>query len=436
MKKITHRAYSALIIATCVMLGLLFYTLRFSRDGADWALFTANKTVYENGMISVGTVKDRNGLTLAHAQDGIFYYSDDYATRVSSLHAVGDYEGNIGTGALSAFRAKLSGYSHVFGMRDGGGTVTLSVDAELNNAAYRALAGRNGAVMLMDYKTGEILCMVSTPSFDPNVGFDSASAAFDGAYINRTISSTYVPGSVFKLITLAAAIERIPDLYTRSFYCDGSVTISGSAVTCAGVHGSQSIEQALANSCNCAFAELSLELGSEKIIEYAENLGLCEALSINGISTKAGSVEAAVEGSAELAWTGIGQHKSLVSPYAMLRFVSAVANGGTAREGSLLEGERSGTARLLSADTAGKIALMMAYNVTSSYGENNFPGLNLRAKTGTAETGDGTSHSWFVGFLDDREHPYAFVVVIEHGGSGLSTAGSLANTLLQAAVSK
>ena len=80
---------------------------------------------------------------------------------------------------------------------------------------------------------------------------------------------------------------------------------------------------------------------------------------------------------------------------------------------------------------------MMSYNVAAHYsGDSNFPVLNLCAKTGTAELGDGTSHAWFAGFLQDEEHPYAFVVMIEQGGGGLSAAGSLANTLLQAAVNR
>ena len=78
----------------------------------------------------------------------------------------------------------------------------------------------------------------------------------------------------------------------------------------------------------------------------------------------------------------------------------------------------------------------MKYNVEHTYGTGSFPGLTIGAKTGTAEVGDGTDHAWFVGFLDDEEHPYAFVVQVERGGGGLSVAGSIANKVLQAAVAK
>jgi len=91
---------------------------------------------------------------------------------------------------------------------------------------------------------------------------------------------------------------------------------------------------------------------------------------------------------------------------------------------------------LLSGTTANKLRDMMNYNVSAHYGTNRFPGLNLCAKTGTAEVGDGTSHAWFTGFLLDDAHPYAFVVLVENAGGGLTNAGAVANTVLQAAVNK
>ena len=212
--------------------------------------------------------------------------------------------------------------------------------------------------------------------------------------------------------------------------------MDGETLNCNGVHGYQTIEQALANSCNSAFAEISLELGAEKIAEYAEKFGFTSAHDLSGIPTAAGAFDIAESGSINEAWSGIGQYDDLVNPYAMLRYVSAIAGGGELREPTIL-GRRSlldRSTRVLDEATAGKIADMMDYNVQNSYGTWNFPGLALCAKSGTAELGDGTSHSWFTGFLRDEAHPYAFVVVIEHGGGGLKNAGAVANAVLQAAV--
>ena len=140
--------------------------------------------------------------------------------------------------------------------------------------------------MLMDYTTGEILCMVSSPGDDPEN--PSASPA-EGTYLNKCLSSSFTPGSVFKLVTLAAAIDNIPDLFERSLLCEGSMIVDGAKLTCTGTHGYQTIEQALANSCNCAFGQLALELGGDTMAEYAEKLGMTAELSLDGMDVLPGS---------------------------------------------------------------------------------------------------------------------------------------------------
>ena len=121
----------------------------------------------------------------------------------------------------------------------------------------------------------------------------------------------------------------------------------------------------------------------------------------------------------------------------MLRYVAAIANGGMlATPRLILSDEPVETTRLVEAATAAKLKEMMSYNVVTHYmPEIYFPGLShVCAKTGTAELGDGTSHAWFVGFLDDPAHPYAFAVVIERAGSGLVAAAPVANRILRAAI--
>ena len=434
MKKIKRRSYAALLLAIALLGGMGFYVWRFAANGRDWVNFRANGNVFSAGTLAVGRVTDRNGLVLADVAGGARTWNEDWTTRVSCLHAVGDEGGNIGTGALAAFADRLSGYSVLTGASGGSGEVRLGIDAALNNAAWAALDGRKGAVLLSDYTSGEILCMVSSPSYDPVAGFDIGDSYYDGVYLNRALSVSYTPGSVFKLVTAAAAIENIPGLSRRSFRCEGSVTVDGNEIVCTGVHGDQTIEQALANSCNCAFAELGLELGGGLLERYASDYGLTRRLGISGVATAAGNFEAAEAGSAALAWSGIGQYTDLLCPAALLRLVGAVANGGLAVGPVLLAGERGGTERLLPAETAETLKAMMGYNVAWGYGAWNFPGLKLCAKSGTAEVGDGSSHAWFTGFLDDPDHPYAFVVVLENGGGGLRNAGPVANAVLQAAV--
>lgn len=437
MKKIRNRSVFSLLIAAVLVAGLTFLTVKLAKNGRDWAMFRADQSVFNEGVLSTGTVTDRGGIVLATAADGKATYAADATVRKACLHAVGDWQGNIGTGALSVFNFKLAGYDMLNGvasLNSAGGTAELSVDSKLNVAALSALGNRRGAVLLENYKTGEILCMLSTPTYDPANPPDLSQPAYEGAYLNRCLSSTFTPGSVFKLVTLAAAIENRPDLESEAFECAGSVKVGADTVNCTGVHGNQTIEQALSHSCNCAFSQLSQELGADVIASYADKLGLTKKLSVSGIATAAGSVEKGQDGTVNLSWMGIGQYNDQVTPIAMLRLASAIANGGEAEEPVLLKGAHTSATKLMEQDTADRIKDMMAYNVTAAYGASRFPGLSLCAKTGTAERGDGTSNAWFVGFLNDSDHPYAVTVCIEKGGGGLANAGPVANAVLQAAV--
>ena len=425
MKKVKRRATAALLIAALLVVGLAVYLVRLADDGGAWAS-------YFSGGTPGGTILDRNGVVLYSSDEDGCSFAEDWSTRVSCYHLLGDPNGNVRTGALRQFRDRLAGYSFVEGATSGK-TISLSVDSTLNVAACSALAGRSGAVMLMDYTTGEVLCMVSSPGDDPE---NPSSEPADGTYLNKCLSSSFTPGSVFKLVTLAAAIDNIPDLFERSLWCEGEMIVDGALLTCTGSHGSQTIEQALANSCNCAFGTLALELGPELMAEYAEKLGMTASLQLDGMDVLPGSFTKGEAGSVGLAWSGVGQYEDLVCPYAMLRYVSAIANGGSVYEPTLLgHGSLDRETELLSAETAQRIAEMMNYNVQNAYGSWVFPGLDVSAKTGTAEVGDGTSHAWMTGFLNDPAHPYAFVVILEHAGGGLANAGPVANAVLQAAVS-
>ncbi len=452
MKRVKRRSAAIFALVGLLALGFLVYFIKLCVLGPSWVGFAGNRGVYANGVLDTGTLYDRNGLRLAWAGDGVYGYADDWATRVSTLHATGDYSGNIGTGALSAFAYKLIGYdllSGVYSLSGKGDNVYLSIDADLNAAAYAALNGRKGCVALYDYSTGEVLCMVSTPSYDPQSPpeITDGDSQYAGVYVNRFLSAAYTPGSVFKVVTAAAALEKIPDIDELYFTCEGSYDAEGDAITCTGVHGTLGLADALAQSCNCYFAQLALELGPETIGDYAQKLGLTDSISVSGIDTARGSYQAGTAAS-DVAWAGIGQYNDLVNPCAMMTLMGAIARDGqpvlprlihrTSTSYGLPTGIYSAKkgGRLLNEETAARLHEMLRYNVTSNYGDWSFPGLTVCAKSGTAEVGDGQSpHAWFTGFLDDPEHPYAFVVVIENGGSGLGAAGAVANAVLQAAVS-
>ncbi len=440
MKRIQKRALAVSLLVIVILALTALYVTRWAVHGGEWAGFSSNGDAFTAGRIRAGTIRDRDGETLYTVRDGEGSYAGDDSVRRACLHIIGDRAGFIGSGAIFNYAGTILGYDPVNGLysADGaGGVLTLSVDAGAQKAAWEALDGRNGAVAVINYVTGEVVCCVSSPAFDPENPPEAAPDDTSGIYMNRPLSAVYTPGSTFKLITLAAAIENIEDVFDRDFHCTGSMEVGGGRVTCTHAHGDMKLEDALALSCNCAFGQLALELGGETLQKYAEQYGLTKRQSVDGLHTAAGRFDAGAEGSLNLAWSGAGQYNDLVNPMAMARFVAAIANSGDAPALTMVkETTRLGISydHIMNAATADKIAQIMDYAVQRTYGPENFPGLTLRAKSGTAEVGTDRPNAWFVGFIEDPDHPYAFAVCVENAGFGSSVAGPVANAVLQAAV--
>ena len=423
MKKLNRRALSVMMISLFIILGLFTYIERFLRDGENWASYFSRLN-----SLSEGYVTDRNGVLLAAFTANDNSYNEDRNTRIANYHVTGDFWNRTGSGILTNFARQLHGYSPVTGMTQTKRiSLKLNVDSVLDNKAYAALAGRKGAVGIVNYRTGELICMVSSPAVDP---IESDPVAPEGVYINRLLSASFTPGSIFKLITAAAAIECVPTIWQRSFFCLGEEEISGVLFHCPFEHYTNDFRGALANSCNIA-----ISVGQREMVNHVRAYGFLDPHSLDGIPTAAGSYPLDFVGDPETAWSGIGQSTDLICPYSMLRFVAAIANDGILVEPKLIDdGKPAEQSLLVNPDTAKTMQELMRNNVIQTYGDNRFPGLEVCGKTGTAEVGDGTDHAWFTGFLKDEEHPYAFIVFVERGGGGLSVATPIANTVLQAAM--
>lgn len=454
MKKIEKRAIMCLLLAGVLVVGLGIFCFRLVTDGDDWATYSANKSIYnDKGKLTAGTLYDADGTMLMSNTEGKMTFNDDYDIRTATVHLTGDPAGNISTGANIVYPDKLSGYNLITGtytLSGKGRDVNLTIDADICEAADNALYGRSGTVGVYNYKTGEIVCHVSSPNYDPYDPPELAEDDTSGIYINRFFSATFTPGSIFKLVTAAASIENKADYASWTYDCDGKVDYgSGDEVTCMDNHGTVDLKQALSDSCNCYFGKLAEELGPKVMNEYVEKAGLTSNRKIDDITTAAGSFEFPDSG-VNLAWAGIGQYHDLVNPCTMMMYMGAIANGGQAVKPRLVEDIRFAMTGLpaslpakprdismIEEETANILKDMMRYNVEDTYGEYNFPDLKICAKSGTAEVGaDKTPNAWFAGFLDDEEHPYAFIVLVENGGSGSSVAGSVANKVLQEVVEK
>lgn len=447
MKQVRQRTLLLLLLTAGFVAGVVLFCVLYATKGGQWAAFSANDHVYKEGRLAVGQILDRNGVTLYDGATGD--YAEERSVRKATLHAVGDRWNNIATSAKAAFDGHLVGFNVLTGTTTGGSHLYLTIDSELNRQALDLLDGRKGAVGIYNYKTGEVLCMVSTPTFDPAdpPTIQDGDSRYDGVYINRLLSATFTPGSVFKVVTTAAVIETLPNWESRTFYCDGRYELGDFTITCPYAHGDMTLRDAFAKSCNCAYAQLSVELGGGTLERYAKKAGLLDSISVSGLRTAQGSFTAA-EDQGLLGWSGVGQHEDLVCPANLMTLMGAVANGGrpvlphliykeTDLAGLTLYRDNTGHgSRTFSRATCETLKEMMANNVAVTYGQENFGELKLCAKSGTAEVGDASPHAWFAGFLDDADHPLAFVVFVENGGGGASAAGPIASALLQAATAE
>ncbi len=456
MKTVRARSIVVYALAIICITGLIFLVYQFMSVGGSWATSYINKHIYNNGQLTTaGKIHDRNGNILAQSKDATRIYNTNKKTRCAMLHTVGDTANAISTSVQSVYRDKLVGYNPVTGLSLNeavgyGNNITLTLDSEICTSVYESFGKRNGTALLYNYKTGEILCMVSTPTFDPESPPSSeeinnnTDSQYDGVYVNRALSSSLIPGSIFKIFTCAAAIDNIPDIFDRTFTCNGSLNVDGDTITCMSKHGKINFEEGMSESCNIVFAELAMELGKEKMTYETSKMACNENLSIDGISLAQTHYDVKNALKVDLAWSGIGQYTDTVNPMHMLMLMGSIANDGVPvvpymveRISSIFnvpiqEGYGKLGDRMLSSYTAEKLKEIMRYTVKNNYGDNMFPGLEVCAKTGTGETSKNEEpNAWMVGFSQNEDCPLAFVVVVEHGGYGSKAAAPIAKNMMK-----
>lgn len=448
MNRVASRGAIAVLLALLLVAGLGFFVAEYVANAEDWVMFAGSPHVYSGGNIGCGSVVDAEGTSLLDMNEGRVYAASK-ALRKSTVHWLGDRYGSISAPALPYHAADLAGYDLVNGVYAYGsasGTARLSLYGQLQTAALEAMGNKKGTVAVYNYQTGALLCAVTTPNYDPDNVPDVSgdeTGKYEGMYVNRFTQSTYIPGSIFKIVTLAAALEEFPDAEQMEFRCDGSLTLEGGKITCERSHGTQSLKEAFKNSCNCAFAELTLKIGGEKMEAYVEAFGINAPVSFDGIETAAGNYQAAGQQPIDIGWSGVGQFNDQVNPCAFLTFVGAIANGGKAAQPYLVETVRVGSNKtytaktrmgetVLSQQTADILAEYMRNNVKNNYGDDNFRGLSVCAKTGTAEVGgDKKPNAMLAGFVRDGDCPLAFIVCVEDGGYGAKVCLPIASAVLK-----
>jgi peptidoglycan glycosyltransferase len=335
-----------------------------------------------------------------------------------------------------------------------GGSVALTLDPQAQKAAFDGLAGRRGAVVAIDPTTGALLALATSPSYDPNLLASHSPAEVRRNYerldrkpsrpmLDRALRQTYPPGSTFKIVTSAAALESGRWNPDSEVYAGAELDLPQTDAPlpnfdgrpCNG--GSATLTEALMFSCNAAFGRIGLELGDDALRAQAEKFGFNQAFEVPMRSVA--SFFPQDPNAPQTAQSAIGQFDVRATPLQMAMVAAAVANRGVlmapylvqevqAPDLSVIDSARPrevGTA--VSPQTAAELAEMMTAVVDAGTGTNaQIPGVKVAGKTGTAQQGEGRKpHAWFVSFApSDTEAQVAVAVVLEDGGGAAEVSGN------------
>lgn len=455
MNRIAGRSWALLLMIGLLLGGLSFFCYEYFQNSEAWTLHSGNPHVYEEQEMAVpavrGTMVDRFGNLLLRI-DEKWAYSVDPATRMAMLHWTGDRSGNIRDALIHQYTSQMLDFDPVNGLYNYGGQdgkMTLTLSAQVQAAALKAMGDYKGTVAVYNYRTGELLCAVTTPTFDPDAVPDfsgDTTGRYEGVYLNRFLQSAYIPGSIFKLVTTAAALQEIPDIQAQTFECTGSLSFGPDKVTCEIAHGKLTLKTAMQRSCNCAYAQIALQLGKETLQKYVDAYGVLESVNFDGLSTVKGNFSVENAAAVELAWSAIGQHRDQINPCAYLTFVGAIAAGGQAVRPYVVERVEVGPKvtyqstvtqleRIMPEETAAVLQTLMRNNVVNHYGQEHFHGLTVCAKTGTGQVDGGKKpNATFTGFVTDEEYPLAFIVCVEDGGYGRLVCIPIISAILESCI--
>ena len=327
--------------------------------------------------------------------------------------------------------------------------VITTLDLNIQKKAEQVLkdSGHSGSITVLDAKTGEVLAGASTPAYNPT-RVETYLYSNNEEFLNKVTQSLYPPGSIFKIIVAAAALENKTISEDSQFFCQGYEEINGIRINCSKEegHGELSLRDAFAKSCNSAFIQIGQMTGADQIIEMARAFGIGERSFHSYVEEKTGNLpgEYDIQG-AGIGNLSIGQGKLLITPAQAARVTAIIASGGIDHGLSLIKGttengeiqyeEKRPSKRVLSKQTSDLITEMMIDTV--NYGTaNNLTGagISIAGKTGSAEAsyhGEMVVHGWFTGFFPADDPEYVITVFIESGGSGRASAVPLFQQMVE-----
>lgn len=457
-KNILRIAYVIAGLFVC-LIGYFGYFLQFRRESVINNSYNARLDRFADRIVR-GELQSHDGRILARtavAEDGaetrVYPYGPLFAHVVGYFHM-----GKTGLEALGNFYLLTSHVNliektvnELSNIKNIGDKVITTLDVDLQQAAYDALGDRRGAVIVMEPGTGKILAMVSRPDFDPNTLEQDWDMLISGEntqaqLLNRATQGLYPPGSTFKMVTVLEYIRENPETWRDfTFDCDGQYECGDYTISCyhGNAHGSQTLEQAFANSCNGAFAALGLELNPGGLYTLSEQLLFNGEQPLSLAFSKSSFVMGSDAGVWEILQTSIGQGSTQMTPMHNAMLTAAVANGGTLMKPYLIErvenaaGEEihkffpESGAKLMTAEEASLLSELMRRVVMEGTGSavrtDAYP---VAGKTGSAEFETGKeTHAWFTGFAPVDNPQLTVTVVVEESGSGGQIAAPVARAI-------
>ena len=451
VRRAQHIGYALLVGFVAVAAGLGYWQVART-DLANDPRVGGERLNLESSRVERGRLLDRNGVVLADTVLGPAGAQRRY-TNPSLVHALGFNSPRFGTtGAEAAASDTLMGRTDptpADTLRDmlheprSGSDVTLTIDDRLQRATAAAMGTSLGAAIAIDPRTGDILALVSNPTFDPGFGeeqWESLRTDARSPLLNRVTQGLYTPGSTFKTVTLAAAVEAGLVKPNDPATCPAEVIIEGSKVTSqnepAGKQ-TRTAADAYAYSCNTYFAQLGVRVGEARFRAMAQALGLTEGAPFD-LPTSAGRLSINpkfLSSNPGLAASAYGQGELQMSPLGLALATASIANGGVVPRPRLLATDARGPWRTaMSPETARLVTQMMVRGTTDGWASTAaIPNVSVAAKTGSAEVAPGeSSDALFIAFAPADRPTIAVVVVKERGGAGSTQAAPVARAIMQA----
>ena len=430
-----------------------------------------NHTIAREAKMERGTISTEDGVVLARSvrqDDGT--YTREYPAGTLAAHIVGYSSQKFGTAGIeAAYNDTLRGQQNfasftdvvnsLAGIQTKGNDVTLSIDSRIQEAAQAALEGQVGACVVMDPETGAVLGMASSPTFnaaDYEALLSQSADSNSSELYNRATQALYAPGSTFKMVSLAAALQDGVATPTTEYDAPGEMEIGNAPVTNVKKrdYGRITLEQATWYSSNTVFGQVGVQIGADLLVQMAMNFGFNETIKFDLPLAMSLMPDPDEMTEWETAWAAcgepVGEHESPAGPQAtvleMCMVGSAIANEGALMQPYLVDGvynangERSFSAapvklkQAIDKETAAKVMTVLEGVVTEGTGTRAaIEGVKVAGKTGTSERGDGDTDSWFVGMAPAEDPKVVVAINLERAesGSGAAAAHDVLKTALE-----